>query len=37
VQRLIRVAVGPLVLGTLPKGEWRVLTAAEIRALSRAD
>jgi 23S rRNA pseudouridine2605 synthase len=37
VQRLIRVAVGPLVLGTLPKGEWRFLTSAEVRALSRSD
>lgn len=27
--RLIRVAIGELALGELPKGQWRVLTAAE--------
>lgn len=30
VLRLVRVAVGPLVLGELPKGHWRVLTEAEV-------
>lgn len=34
VTRLVRVAVGPLALGTLAKGEWRMLTAEEVRALS---
>lgn len=33
VLRLVRVAIGPLPLGTLPKGGWRRLTAAEIDAL----
>ena len=33
VQRLVRVAIGPLVLGALPKGAWRLLTDAEVRAL----
>ena len=34
VLRLIRISIGPLALGTLPKGEWRMLTADEVRALS---
>jgi 23S rRNA pseudouridine2605 synthase len=34
VLRLVRVAIGPLVLGTLPKGGWRMLTSDEVRALS---
>jgi 23S rRNA pseudouridine2605 synthase len=34
VLRLVRVAIGPLTLGTLPKGEWRRLTDDEVRALS---
>src|SRR4051812_10158277 len=33
VQRLIRVSVGPLVLGDLAKGAWRMLTDAEVKAL----
>jgi 23S rRNA pseudouridine2605 synthase len=33
VLRLVRVAVGPLLLGDLPKGQWRVLTEKEIAAL----
>lgn len=33
VLRLIRVAIGDLVLGDLPKGSARHLTAAEVRAL----
>lgn len=33
VKRLIRVAVGALVLGDLPKGAWRHLTPSEVRAL----
>jgi 23S rRNA pseudouridine2605 synthase len=34
VLRLVRIAIGPLELGSLPKGGWRALTEAEIRALS---
>jgi 23S rRNA pseudouridine2605 synthase len=34
VLRLMRVAIGPLVLGTLAKGAWRFLTKDEVRALS---
>jgi 23S rRNA pseudouridine2605 synthase len=34
VQRLIRVSFGPLVLGDLAKGAWRMLTPAEVRSLS---
>jgi 23S rRNA pseudouridine2605 synthase len=33
VLRLVRVAIGPLVLGDLPKGGWRALTEPEIAAL----
>ena len=33
VLRLVRVAIGPLGLGTLPKGGWRPLDAAEIAGL----
>jgi 23S rRNA pseudouridine2605 synthase len=33
VLRLIRIAIGPLELGELPKGAWRALTAAEISSL----
>ena len=36
VLRLVRVAVGPLVLGQLPKGSVRPLTAAEKDVLDRA-
>ena len=34
VQRLVRVAIGPLVLGELPKGAWRRLTDAELSCLA---
>ena len=34
VLRLVRIAIGPLVLGSLAKGEWRMLTTDEVRALS---
>ena len=34
VLRLVRVAIGPLALGNLAKGEWRRLTPAEVRALA---
>ncbi len=33
VLRLIRVAIGPLQLGELPKGQWRELSADEIDAV----
>lgn len=34
VLRLVRVAIGDLALGELPKGQWRMLTAAEVASLS---
>lgn len=36
VQRLVRIAFGPLQLGELAKGEARELTASELAALQRA-
>ena len=33
VLRLVRVAIGPLSLGKLPKGQWRMLTEHEINSL----
>jgi 23S rRNA pseudouridine2605 synthase len=36
VLRLIRVAIGPLLLGNLAKGAWRELTQKEKRAIDRA-
>ncbi len=33
VLRLVRVAIGGLALGELPKGEWRTLTEQEVAAL----
>lgn len=36
VERIIRVRLGSLVLGQLPAGQWRALTAAEVKALRRA-
>ncbi len=33
VKRLTRVRVGPVALGKLPRGHWRELTEAEVRAL----
>jgi 23S rRNA pseudouridine2605 synthase len=35
VQRLVRVAIGGLALGDLPKGQWRHLGAGEVSALRR--
>lgn len=35
VLRLVRVAIGPLALGPLPKGAWRLLEPAEVQALGR--
>jgi 23S rRNA pseudouridine2605 synthase len=34
VLRLVRVAIGPLALGELPKGQWRRLSEAEVAALA---
>lgn len=34
--RLVRVAVGPIALGALQPGEWRMLSSAEVRALWQA-
>lgn len=34
VLRLVRVAIGPIVLGDLAKGAWRVLSAEEVRRLT---
>jgi len=34
VLRLVRIAIGSLVLGDLPKGRWRALTDEEINALT---
>ena len=33
VLRLVRVAIGPVLLGALPKGQWRYLEPAEVSAL----
>jgi 23S rRNA pseudouridine2605 synthase len=33
VMRLMRVAIGPLLLGDLPKGRWRMLTEQDIDSL----
>ena len=33
VLRLVRVAIGPLALGKLPKGQWRMVTEREIDSL----
>ena len=33
VLRLVRVAVGGLTLGGLPKGEWRLLAGPEVASL----
>ncbi len=35
VLRLVRVAIGPLVLGDLGKGQWRHLTRDEFDALCK--
>jgi len=37
VLRLVRVSVGKLQLGELPKGKWRMLTAQEIESLVPAE
>lgn len=33
--RLVRIVIGPVNLGTLPKGNWRRLSAGEVAALAR--
>jgi 23S rRNA pseudouridine2605 synthase len=35
VLRLVRVAIGGVALGDLPKGGWRELTSAEVTTLAR--
>ena len=35
VLRIVRIAIGPLELGTLPKGEARALTPAEKSTIDR--
>ena len=37
VLRLIRVAIGDLQLGTLAKGEWRLLSPEEVASLSKSQ
>jgi 23S rRNA pseudouridine2605 synthase len=34
VLRLVRVAIGTVQLGELPKGQWRALAEDEVRALA---
>ena len=34
VLRLVRISIGPLALGTLAQGAWRMLSSDEVRALS---
>ena len=34
--RLVRVRIGPIVDRSLPPGEWRHLTAAEVKSLIEA-
>lgn len=34
VLRLVRIAIGPITLGELPKGNWRQLSENEVRVLS---
>jgi 23S rRNA pseudouridine2605 synthase len=37
VLRLLRVAIGPLELGELPKGQWRRLSEVEVLALAKVN
>jgi 23S rRNA pseudouridine2605 synthase len=37
VLRLVRVAIGPLALGDLPKGQWRELSVQEVAVLGGDD
>jgi 23S rRNA pseudouridine2605 synthase len=36
VRRLVRTRIGPLRDTALPPGQWRILSAVEVRALARA-
>ncbi len=36
VRRLVRTRIGPIRIATLPLGEWRALTIAEVRSLEQA-
>jgi 23S rRNA pseudouridine2605 synthase len=33
IERLVRVSIGPIKLGELPAGKWRILTETEIKSL----
>jgi len=33
----VRVAIGSLALGNLPKGKWRLLTEDEVNSLTRLN
>jgi pseudouridine synthase len=35
VLKLVRVKIGPLAIGKLPIGKWRLLTPAEVQAVTR--
>jgi 23S rRNA pseudouridine2457 synthase len=35
--RLVRIAIGPIQTGDLQPGQWRALTAREIRGLSHRE
>jgi pseudouridine synthase len=37
VLKLVRVRIGPIAIGRLPIGKWRLLTAAEVAALNRGS
>jgi 16S rRNA U516 pseudouridylate synthase RsuA-like enzyme len=37
VKHLLRVRVGTLRLGDLPRGHWRLLTKRELTALAKTD
>lgn len=37
VVRIVRIRIGPLLLGALKPKEWRFLTAAEVESLKRGD
>ena len=34
VLKLVRIKLGPIAIGTLPIGQWRLLTPPEIASLS---
>jgi 16S rRNA U516 pseudouridylate synthase RsuA-like enzyme len=35
VLKLVRVKIGPITIGRLPIGKWRLLTRAEVDSLAR--